>query len=322
MIKVALIGIGSMGNVHYKSYKDVKNAKLVAVCDPRVELAKSKVDDESIKIYASFDELFEKEDFDVVDICTPSYMHADMAVKALEAGKHVLLEKPMSLTAEDTDKIIAAASKTDKMFMTAHVVRFMSAYVYLKKVIDSKELGEIVRYETRRFSGIPKNSCDNWMHDCEKSGGTPIDLAIHDLDFIQYVFGEPKEISSVYKKMENKNDYVSATLTYDNFTASVSSGWYHFDTGFKAEYFAVFENGCVECRDNKVFKNGEEVDVPRGTVCEDDDFNASGADGYLEEIVYFLECVENNQKPTMVTPESSKLSVVIGEKVIENAIII
>ena len=226
MIKVALIGIGGMGKVHFDAYKAIEKAELVAVCDIREEMAKEKVDVEGVKIYTSFDELLENETVDMVDICTPSYMHADMAVKALEKGINVLCEKPMSVSSRDTARIMDAANKSGKLFMTAHVVRFMVPYMYLKSIIDSGELGKPVHIDMNRLSEIPVWSWENWMLDLEKSGGTPIDLSIHDLDFCQYVFGQPEKVSGVYHKLKNRNDYITSQLCYDGFSVAVTGAWF------------------------------------------------------------------------------------------------
>ena len=83
MIKVALIGIGGMGNVHFNAYKTLDDVKVIAVADVRVDMAKEKVNDDSVKIYHDMDELLANEQPDVIDICTPSYMHADLSVKAV-----------------------------------------------------------------------------------------------------------------------------------------------------------------------------------------------------------------------------------------------
>ncbi|MBE7059208.1 MAG: Gfo/Idh/MocA family oxidoreductase [Ruminococcaceae bacterium] len=323
MIKVALIGIGSMGFVHYKAYKTVKNAKVIAVADIRTDMAKEKTAGDNVNIYSSIDELLANENPDMVDICTPSYMHAEMAVKALKADKHVLCEKPMSIKSIDTADMIEAAEKSGKLYMTAQVVRFMSPYVYLKKIIDEGELGAPVRIEMRRISHIPEKSWEHWMKDTSKSGGTPIDLTIHDIDFVQYAFGQPKDVSAVYYKIKNDdNDHITSVLVYDGFTVTANAGWFKADIPFRAEYLAIFENGYVEYRDDKIVKNGEPVDAQKGDVINDADFNATGSDGYAEEIAYFVDCIENNKKPTVVTPTSSQDSVKLMERILEKAIII
>lgn len=323
MKKVALIGIGGMGACHYNCYKNIENAEVIAVCDVRADIAKEKVDDESIKIYSSLDELLANEKPDIADICTPSYMHKEMSIKCLNAGINVLCEKPMSLSSKDAAEIIRTAEDTGRLFMTAHVVRFMTPYVYLKKVIDSNELGGLLRLDLKRMSQIPQWSWENWMKDLQKSGGVPFDFTIHDLDFAQYVFGEPKEVSCVYHKLSGDNDFIVSQLVYDNRIVSAECGWYNAPINFYSEYNAIFENGRIRLTsDGKIFKNGEEIKLESGEVSEDTGINLSGADGYAAEIRYFISCVEKGVAPMTVSPESSQKSVALVERLLKSAIII
>ncbi len=316
MRRVGLIGIGGMGFVHYNCYKKLEGAKIVAVADPRVELAKEKIGEDDVKVYADMDSLLANEDIDMVDICTPSYMHADMAVKAMRAGLDVLCEKPMSISSEGTAKIVAAQKETGRTFMTAHVVRFMSPYVYLKRIIDSGELGKPIHIQMKRISGIPRWSWEDWMRDIGKSGGAPVDLSVHDIDFVQYAFGQPKEVSGTYMCMKDNNDYLESELIYDGFSVSVIGGWYNAEIPFEASYTAVFENGYVKSEGGKVEKNGVQVDLDTGIVSENTGINLSGADGYADEIAYFVSCLEAGVKPEKVTPESSESSVKLVERIL------
>ncbi len=319
MKRVALIGIGGMGFVHYNAYKTLENAKIVAVADPRVEMAKEKIGEDDVRLYSNMDDLIASEQIDMVDICTPSYMHADMAIKAMKAGLDVLCEKPMSVNSEDTARIIEAERETGRTFMTAHVVRFMSPYVYLKSVIDSGELGKPVHIQMKRISAVPRWSWENWMRDLKKSGGAPVDLSVHDIDFVQYAFGQPKEVSGTYMCMKDNNDYLASELIYDGFSVSIIGGWYNADIPFNASYMAVFENGYVKSEGGKVAKNGEPVELTVGAVAENTGINLSGADGYADEIAYFVSCLEAGVKPDKVTPESSENSVKLVEKILAAA---
>ena len=298
-MKVGLIGLGGMGFVHFNCYKKMSDVE-VAVADIRVDMAKDKIKNDAIPVYASLEELLENENVDFVDICTPSYMHADMTVTALNAGKHVLCEKPMSLSTEETARMIDASVKNGKLLMTAHVVRFMSPYVYLKSVIDSCELGKPVNVTMNRFSEAPKWSWENWMLDAQKSGGVPFDLSIHDIDFAQYVFGWPKSVSATHRPLVGSDDYIVSVLKYDGFSVHITGGWYNASIPFNANYLAIFENGYVQLKDGKVYKNGQEVSIEAGETSEDTGINLSGADGYADEISYFIDCIKNGRKPSKV----------------------
>ena len=317
-MKVGLIGIGGMGNVHFNCYKKMEGIE-IAVADIRVDMAKDKIKDDSIPVYASYEEMIEREKPDFVDICTPSYMHADMAVYALEHGCHALCEKPMSISSAESKRMIDARDKSGKLLMIAHVVRFMSPYVYLKSVIDSGELGKPVHVIMHRLSEAPKWSWENWMLNTQKSGGVTLDLSIHDIDFMQYVFGAPKSVDATYRDLEDNSNYVCSTFCFDGLSVDTVGGWYNASIPFRAEYLAVFENGYVESKCGKLTKNGKEVTVEAGQTSEDTGINLSGADGYADEIAYFIDCIKNNRNPEIVTPESSCFSVELVEKILDKA---
>ncbi|MBQ7344398.1 MAG: Gfo/Idh/MocA family oxidoreductase [Clostridia bacterium] len=317
-MKVGLIGIGGMGNVHFNCYKKMEGVE-IAVADIRVDMAKEKIKDDSIPVYASYEEMIEREELDFVDICTPSYMHADMAVYALEHGLHVLCEKPMSINSSEAQRMIDASEENSKLLMIAHVVRFMSPYVYLKSVIDSCELGKPVHVIMHRLSEAPKWSWENWMLVPEHSGGVALDLSIHDIDYTQYVFGKPESIQATYHDLKDNSNHVSTTFSYDGFSVETVGGWFNASIPFRAEYLAVFERGYVESKGGKITKNGKEVTVTAGETSEDTGINLSGADGYADEIAYFIDCIKSGRQPMRVTPESSKYSVELVEEILKTA---
>ena len=321
MIQVALVGIGGMGAVHYNAYNDVPDAEVIAVADVRPDMAREKVQDENVHIYASLEELLEHESPDIVDVCTPSYLHAGLSIYALEKGCHVLCEKPMSISSGETSAMIAAAEASGKFLMTAHVVRFMANYRYLKSVIESGELGKPVHFDMKRVSGIPVWSWEDWMRDLSKSGGTPMDLSIHDLDFVQDIFGLPESVSGVYHKMNQNFDFITSQLVYDGFDVTVTGGWFDDCIPFRAEYLAIFEKGYVELKDKKLVKNGEPVTIETGAVSHDTGINLTGVDGYSDEIAYFVNCVKENKRPDRVTPQSSEESVKLVERILANSVI-
>ena len=312
-MKVALIGIGGMGGCHFMNYKSSPEAEIVAVADVRTDMAKEKVAGTGAKVYATMEELLANEKPELIDICTPSYLHADMAIKALEAGCHVLCEKPMTLNTKDAERVLAAAKKSDKFFMVAHVVRFMAPYMYLRNVIKSGEMGKLLRLDMKRISAIPTWSWEDWMRQTDKSGGTPMDLMIHDLDFIQSVLGMPDSVSGVYHVLREDNDFAVANLMYGDTIVSTEGTWYHTGIPFDASFLAVFENGYLKLAGD-LYRNGEKVALGESSTANEDlGINVGNSDGYASEIRYFMNCIKENKAPEMVTPESSFNSVKLVE---------
>lgn len=321
-IRVGLVGVGGMGGCHFYNYEKIENAELVAVCDVRKDEAEKKVGDRNIKIYTSLDKMIKNEELDMIDICTPSYMHKDMTIKLLKKGYHVLCEKPMTLNAKDAKKVLLASKETNKNFMVAHVVRFMAPYQYLKSVIESKEMGNLIRLDMKRISAIPAWSWEDWMRDEKKSGGVATDLSIHDIDFVQSVLGLPDKIQAYRYNMKNNNDTVVTNMTYGDVLVSCEGTWYNTDIPFHATYLAVFQNGSLELKDGVLYRNGKQVEFAQKSSAVDVDLgiNVGNDDGYLKEMQYFVNCILEHKKPTYVTPESSALSVELVDKIKKKAV--
>lgn len=313
-LRVGLIGIGGMGFCHYNAYKNVNGANVVAVCDIRTDMAKEKTKGES-KIYSDYKEMIEKENLDMVDVCTPSYLHADMSVYCLNHGLNVLCEKPMTLCGADADRVLAAAEKTDKFFMTAHVVRFMRAYAYLKKAVDEKKHGNLVRLDMKRVSSIPRWSWNNWFLDEKLSGGVTTDLSIHDIDFVQSMLGKPDSVESFYRPIKNDSAFVLTVMKYGDAVVTTEGTWYNAHMPFHADYYAVFDNGYVEFNGGTVYDDGEKVDLGSATAASDLGINIKSDDAYRDEIDYFVTCVRSGVKPSFVTPESSAASVRLSDQI-------
>ncbi len=318
-IRVGLVGVGGMGGCHFYNYEKIENAELVAVCDVRKDVAKQKVGNRKIKIYTNLDRMLQHNELDMIDICTPSYMHKNMAIKLLKKGYHVLCEKPMTLNAKDAEKVVAASKETDKNFMVAHVVRFMKPYRVLRSVIESGELGKLIRLDMKRISGIPTWSWEDWMRDEKRSGGVTTDLSIHDLDFVQSVLGMPDTIQSYRYNMKDNNDTVVTNMTYGDTLVSCEGTWYNTGIPFHATFLAVFQNGSLELSD-KLYKNGVPVEAEEAKAEEVDlGINVGNDDGYLNEMQYFVNCIIENKKPDFVTAESSAQSVLLADMIKKKA---
>lgn len=315
-LKVGLVGFGGMGGMHFSCYGESESAFVGAICDVRRDFALQKLGDLKIPVYTDLDEMLEKEKPDVVDLCTPSYLHAEMAIKCLNEGFNVLCEKPMTLTVADAEKVIAAAKKNNKKFMVAHVVRFMAQNVFLKKVIDSGELGKLLSLDMKRISYIPLWSWDDWMRDEKRSGGVCLDLSVHDIDFVQFALGMPDKIRSVYRPIKDNSSFIKTTMLYGDTVVTLEAGWYNTDIPFIADFLAVFDNGYVEYKNGKLTMNKKEVPLDEPALAKDVGINVRGCNAYADEINYFADCVKNDEEVTYVKPESSLESVKLALDII------
>ena len=259
-----------------------------------------------INLYTSVDEMLAKEDLDAVDICLPSYMHADMAIKCLEKGLHVMSEKPMALSTADCDRMMSAAKKADRKLMIGLCLRFEPMYLVLKDMIDSKKFGEVHNVYFERLGGMP-TGWERWYHDPEKSGGIEFDLHIHDLDMTRFLFGEPKWVSSVkngYKNINTRFGYAGfSAMTVDDWSGSNT---FKFKMGYRVAFddaTVVMDNGVVT-----VFPNvGEAYTVEYGKQ-----------DRMAEELRYLCLQITDGIENTVNSLESTKADITLTEKVRES----
>lgn len=315
-MKVAIVGVGGMGTNHFNIHRSMEGSTLVAACDIQIDQLKAKCEGTSIRAYSDFYEMLETEKPDIVDVCTPTYLHKEHSIAAMRAGAHVICEKPMALTVEETAEIIDVMNETGKTFMAAHVLRFMGPYAYLQNIIKSNKYGKPLKIRMSRMSGTPTWSFENWMLDEHRSGHAVLDLMIHDIDLTQYVFGMPRDIVGVKYEMNDLTNYASVNFIYDGFSVSLEGGWFKTNIPFESEFSAIFEGGYVHLKNGVLTDNGEPVDLDRTDVIEDTGINISSADGYAQEIRHFIDCVKSGTAPS-VTPESSAQSVALVKKILD-----
>ena len=196
MIKVALIGIGYIGNAHLSALKQIGNAQLTAIVDYHEENGRKAAQENNAKYFKNIDDLLKNADIDCVDICVPTFAHAELAIKAANAGKHILCEKPLALSLNDADDMINAAKQNNVKAMTGHVLRFWPEYVKIKEIIDSGYLGKPLNAFCERLAITPDWQVGAWDKNEKFSGGAAVDLHIHDLDFLIWLFGKPEIVKA------------------------------------------------------------------------------------------------------------------------------
>lgn len=305
MLKVGLIGCGGISASHIPAWEAMEDVILVAVCDTRPEMMKNYSEKHC---YTEFDDMLEHEALDILDICLPTYLHAEYAIKAMEKGIHVICEKPISLCIEDIDRIYQTAQKNSVKFMVAQVLRFWPEYDYVKQLFDSKKYGRLLSGSMSRLNICPRWSWNNWMREEKCSGLVPFDLHIHDLDFMVYAFGSPRKVNA-YRSRQSDQDCIAAVYEFEDFFIFGEAAWYAAPYPFKASFRFQFESAVVECdgrlivreKDGTVFCPFEEA------VGEGNDLLAlPKTDAYASEIRYFTDCVKNNTPVDKVDPEELK----------------
>lgn len=302
MLKVGLVGVGGISGAHIPAWDNMENAELIALCDIRPERME-KYDGK--RCYTDFDEMLANEEIDILDICLPTYLHADFAVKAMEKGIHVITEKPISLKEEDVERVYSTAAKNNVKFMVAQVLRFWPEYEVLKEIYDTKKYGKLLSGTMTRLGHKPRWSWDNWMMDEKRSGLVPFDLHIHDLDFMVYAFGKP-EVAHQYRSKRPDQDFLSVAYDFGDFTINTEAAWYDNCYPFTAQFRFQFEDAlvCNEGGRMVIYGKEDEIDLTQDTKGDTGSINLPKSDAYANEIKYFAHCVENDLPVEKVTADS------------------
>ena len=302
MLKIGLVGVGGISGAHIPAWLEMENAQLIAICDIRTERLEKYPD---IKHYTDYDEMLANEEFDIIDICLPTYLHADYAIKAMEKGINVITEKPISLKEEDVERVYSTAKKNNVKFMVAQVLRFWPEYELLKEINDTKKYGKLLSGTMTRLGCYPKWSWDGWMMDEKRSGLTPFDLHIHDLDFMVYAFGMP-EVAYQYRSKRPEQDFISISYNFGDFSINSEASWYATCYPFTAEFRFQFEEALVANENGKMviyLKDDKKIDLSQEAEGDTGSINLPKSDAYANEIKYFANCVENDLPVEKVKPE-------------------
>ena len=299
MLKVCLVGVGGISGAHIPVWKSMNDVELVAICDVRLERMEKYVD---INHYTDYEEMLEVEKPDIVDICLQTYLHAEYSIKAMEKGMHVICEKPVSLHHEDVKKIYDTAEKYDVKFMVAQVLRFWPEYEVLHNLYKNKTYGKLLSGSMSRLGSYPAWSWDGWMMEESRSGMVPFDLHIHDLDYIVYTFGAPKNKTSFRSKCKDQ-DYVNVVYEFDGFFVNAEASWYASPYPFSSKFRFQFEEAVVAYEGGILMiyqKDKKVIDWSTGESGEMGAINLPQTDAYANEIRYFVDCVKNNCLPEKI----------------------
>jgi len=314
MQNVVIAGFGFMGGMHAQVYKLLEKATLVGVIDQDKETAQARLDGLGMeaRVYGTLEEALEKEAFTVLDICLPTDLHAEWAVKAAAAGKHLFCEKPLALKQDDGEMIAEAVEKAGVFVQVGHCIRFWPEYVALRDFIQSEEAGKLRSLSLQRRGGRPGYSVEDWLNDATRSGGAALDLHIHDTDFVLNLFGIPKAVRSKATVDYSGPSHIFTSYQYEDIVVEAEGGWnYPANWGFQMAFQAIFENGAVEYDSNaqptlKITIGEEEgkpmpFEQPVSNDSSTGEGNIQSLGGYYNELAYFIDCVETDHAPEIAT---------------------
>lgn len=302
MLKIGLVGVGGISGAHIPAWQEMENAELVSICDIRPERMEKY---ENCRHYTDFKEMLENEELDILDICLPTYLHADYAVMAMERGINVICEKPISLKEEDIERVYSTAQENNVKFMVAQVLRFWPEYELVKELYDSKKYGKLLSGTMTRLGCYPRWSWDGWMMDEKRSGLVPFDLHIHDLDYMVYAFGEPKVAHQFRSKLPDQ-DFISVSYDFGDFSINTEASWYATSYPFTAQFRFQFEDAIVANENGKMMiylRDDVKIDLSQDAEGDTGSINLPKSNAYANEINYFADCVVNNKPVDKVKPD-------------------
>lgn len=318
-MKIGIIGTGSISNEHIKAYLQNPNVELYAFCDINEKTVKNMAEKYGVtRTFTDYNEMLKLNEIDAVSVCTWNSAHAPCTIAALNAGKHVLCEKPMATSEKEAKEMMDAAEKNNKLLMIGFVRRFGNDCKILKDFIETDYFGEIYYSKATylRRNGNP----GGWFGDKSRSAGGPlIDLGVHVIDLVRYLLGNPKPISVygvTFKKLLNRpniktaKDYNSATegdVICD--VEDLASAMIRFDNGAVLSIEASFSLN-IKKNEGKIelfgTKGGAKIDPELEMYTEINDYLANVSldnstalnfDGlFANEINHFVSCLIDNQE--------------------------
>jgi len=319
-LRIALIGAGTMGTVHGNALRNVRGASVTAVCDLDGGKAASVAAAHGARVFTDAGALYGAGGFDAVDVCLPTYLHREAALRALEGGMHVFCEKPLALDLAGGGEILRAAARKGRTLSVGQVVRWFPAYRRAVQAVGENRIGTPKLIRTARTGAFPSWGWQDWYGDMRKSGGVLTDLAIHDFDWIRHAFGE---VARVYARRlatadDAHGDHCLVLLRLRNGAMAHVEGSWAFPAGtlFGSSFEVIGTAGQIEydSRDRSPIRrsiaDGEagrfSLESP---VCPDQE-------PYAAELQDFVDSVRESRAPGVPASEaleSLKISLAAAE---------
>ena len=307
-IRVALVGTGGMGKVHYANYQYLPEYEVVAVCDSAPASVKL-AEEWNLPHFNGISEMLGAVDADLVDICTPTFLHHDMVMESLSHGKNTITEKPVALSLKDAREMLDEADKKGCLLFVAQVLQFTKEVGYLRDAVRSGIYGKPLDAYFERLSACPRWAADGWLFDAKKSGLLPYDLHIHDLDVIVSLFGKPESFSFTSCSGAGKDypEQFRITYNYGDLHVGGEAAWFNADIPWTARWRVYFENGMM-INDGTSLKAYQFDHEPQTFDISDEVMVSTGINvppcgWYYNELKHFAGCIRENKPSPFVTRE-------------------
>lgn len=332
---MAFIGTGRIcQGSHLPVYPGMDDVEIYAICDIEPDVAKAVADKYGVKhVFTDYNEMLEMAEIDAVDICTPNDVHSAAGVAALNAGKHVLVEKPIARTAAEGQAMVDAAKRNGRKLQVGQCMRFDQRSIALKKFVDAGDLGEVYysRVQCMRRRGVP-----SWgvFLDKEKQGGGPmVDIGVHMLDLTLWLMGHPTPVAATgvaYNKFGHKTNVVNgwgpwnpADFTVEDFAA----GFVRFENGaslaIETSFCAnigkdIFSTALMGTEGGCQFEPVSVFREDHHTLLDLNPVSLQPTDKFELEIRAFIDSIKNDTE-TPVTGEQAVITAKIIDAIYESA---
>ncbi|MDF2907643.1 MAG: oxidoreductase [Herbinix sp.] len=323
MIRVAIIGTGNISAAHISAYQAFPDrCKIVALCDIYPEKAREKKEKYNLDadVVDDHEKLLDREDIDLVSICTPPFCHAQIAINFLKAGKNVIVEKPMAASLEECDQMIAASKESGKTFAVIAQNRFKDPVMRLKSVLDSGLIGRVLHAQVDSFWWRGHCYYDLWWRGLweKEGGGCTLNHAVHHIDMLGWMLGKPERVQALLSNAAHDNaeveDISIAALQYPKgAVAQVTSSVIHHGEeqqvifqGEKARISAPWKVYASTSLDNGFPIENTELEKELSELY--DSFPELLHTGHEGEIDNVLTAIETGVEP-LITGESGRLTI-------------
>jgi myo-inositol 2-dehydrogenase / D-chiro-inositol 1-dehydrogenase len=288
-LHVGVVGAGMIAGCHVRAYAATEGVDVVAVADPRTAKAERLAQTVGAAACSHLEEVLDH-DVDVVSVCTPPRTHADLAVRAIEADRHVLCEKPVAGSLADGRRILDAARASDRVVMVGHVSRFEPEHRTAKELVDGGYVGEVAMMVHSLTTCMPMWSEGGWLADPEESGGPLLDLSVHSFDYLAWLCGSrATRVHAVASDSPvGPATYTVATVRYANGAmGQVESSWAHpVARGFKALVEVTGTDGRISWDYDHI--NGGAMYAANGDTTW---FDPLGERGFRGEVAAFTNAI-------------------------------
>jgi predicted dehydrogenase len=307
-----------MGSTHARAFKQIPDVEIAAIYAHSEKRAQPLAEELETVWTGELDRILRDDSIDAIDVCLPTPQHRPVTEDALEAGKHVLLEKPVALTDDDARGLADLAGQTDKVFMIAHVLRFWPEYIELARLVQSGDYGKPRSGLAYRRQPFPAWS--ELFARSDLTGGAVIDMMIHDFDALNWVLGTPAAVTAKGLRNPRSNgwDQVQVLIDYGDASALVDGGMMMPESyPFTSSLQILCETGAMEY---DFQAGGRSVEMGAGVndlvlyPNEGDPrkIDVEQKDPYFAEIEYFAECIRTGSPATRATPADARLALQVA----------